>query len=372
MIVIGGHATLINGKIYEAPTNTLVETLKKMNQRFVYIRHSIDGNLPSIAYWYREDGSVEKESRVWVFRKPSILRYVTEIVATFFYALFHKGFWGANYIGVDPLNAFSGVILKKLGVFKKSIFFTADYATERFQSKTLNNAYHSLDRFAVKNSDQTWNVSSRIYDVRQKMGLAETKNIYVPNVPSSDYKRFLSNKIDPNVLVTLGIISEQLDFVNLFTAMVNLTKINPKIRLKIIGNGPKVEEYTALVKKLGLANNVEFLGFMSHDDALDTISKSGIGLALYNGNWSFNHYGDSMKCREFFCYGLPVITTDTHSTVEDIRKENVGKVCEMSSEAYEKAVNDILAEYKTLSANSKRLAEKYDGIHEQLLRGLIK
>lgn len=369
MIVVAGHATLVNGKLYESPNNTIVETLKKMEQDFVYIRHSIDGSLPSTAYWHKR-GNLVRESKLWVARKPSILRYTNEIITTVFYILLHPALWGANYIGIDPLNSFSGIILRSVAVFKKSIFFTADYSTTRFKG-VMNSFYHSLDRFSVKRANQTWNVSSRIKMVREKMGLTPEKNIFVPNVPSSDYKKFLDNKKDKYALVTLGIISEQLDFVNVFTALANLAKKYPKISFKIIGNGPKEDEYKEMVKKMGVAERVHFLGFMSHDDALDTISKSGIGLALYNGNWSFNYYGDSMKIREFFCFGLPVLTTDTHSTVDDVQSEKAGLVTPMSADEYQAAIEEMLSNYESYSAGSRRIAEKYDGIHERLLAQFV-
>lgn len=339
-----------------------------MSRDFVYIRHSIDGQLPAIAYWH-EKGELVRESKLWVIRKPSVLRYTSEIVATIFYVLFHSELRGSNYIGIDPLNSFSGIVLRALGIFKQSIFFTADYSTTRFKG-IMNFFYHTLDRFSVKRANQTWNVSSRIREVRSKMGLSDDKNIFVPNVPSSDYKKFLQNQKDKYSLVTLGIISEQLDFVNVFQSMKNLLPKYPKLSFKIIGNGPKEDEYKELVKKLGIADKVQFLGFMSHDDALDNISRSGIGLALYNGNWSFNQYGDSMKIREFFCFGLPVLTTDTHSTVGDVQTEKTGKVCSMSAEEYADAIEDILSNYEEYSANSKSISEKYDGIHERLLSQL--
>lgn len=367
-MIIAGHASLVNGKVYEAPTNTLVEILKKKDKEFVYLRHSIDGQLPSVAYWYK--GGAMRQRTILPKGLPSIIRYGGEILVTFFYLLFSPKVWKGSYIGVDPLNAFTGILLRKIGVFNHTIFFTADYSTSRFKSRLLNDAYHFLDRFCVRNADQVWNVSSRILAVRKKMGLSTSKNIFVPNVPSDDYKKFVKNVKEENTIVTLGMISEQLDFINLFQALKALAAKNPNIRLKIIGNGPKEDEYKALVKKLGLDEKVSFLGYMSHDDALNEISKSGIGLALYNGNWSFNYYGDSMKCREYFCYGLPVVTTDTHSTVEDIKNNKAGEVCEISAHAYQEAIENILANYQAYSKNSFQLSGQYEGIHARLLSKL--
>ena len=366
MLVIATHATSINGKIYEAPSNTLTEILKAEKKDFLFLRHSMDGSFPSILYFF--NGGIQARSRnLHVFSSISLLRYVTEILSTVVFFLFN-GTKVDTYIGVDPLNAFSGVLLKKIGRVHRVIFYTADYSHERFKNGILNSVYHILDTFCVKNADYVWNVSSRIREIRKKQGLSDEKNIFVPNVPSSDYKKYLdAHGRNRYSLVSLGIISEQLDYIGVFDAIRNLKSKYPDIRLKIIGNGPKESEYKAYVDEIGINDRVEFLGYLDHGRALEEISKSGIGLALYNGKWSFNYFGDSMKCREYFCFGLPVITTDTHSTVDDIKNAKSGVVCSQDKASYEAAIVDVLENYDTYSTASFGLARKYDAIHTGLL-----
>ena len=50
MIILVTHAALIGGKIYEAPSSTIFEILLAKKQDFLFLRHSIDGNLPSTLY----------------------------------------------------------------------------------------------------------------------------------------------------------------------------------------------------------------------------------------------------------------------------------------------------------------------------------
>ncbi len=51
MIIIAGHAGVVNGKIYEAPVSTIVELLASQKKTFLHIRHSIDGQIPSTVFW---------------------------------------------------------------------------------------------------------------------------------------------------------------------------------------------------------------------------------------------------------------------------------------------------------------------------------
>lgn len=368
MIITTAHASFVNGKIYEAPANTITEILKNKKENFIFIRHSIDGQMPSIIYYYK-DGNPAAEKRLFVISRVAPLRYISEIIATgvYFLSRSHKD---AVYIGVDPLNCVTGILLKKIGKFKKVVFFTVDYSKTRFKNKILNSIYHAVDRFCARNADEIWNVSLRIQKVREALEVSAEKNIFVPNIPSEDYKKYSANAKEKYHIMTLGIVGEQMDFIGMFDALKELKKEYPQILFKIAGNGPKEENYKKYVEDNGLKDNVKFLGYLNHDEALDQISKSGIGLALYNGNWSFNYYGDSMKCREYFCFGLPVITTDTHSTVEEIKEYKTGTVCKMDALEYVNAIKEIFKNYDEFSNNSYTLSKKYENIHAKLLENL--
>ena len=370
MFIVTAHATFANGKIYEAPANTLVETLVDKHENFFYIRHSIDGKLKSTAYQYK-DGLLLKETVLFCISHPAPLRYIAEIASTVLHLIRTSKGKNDCYIGLDPLNAFSGIILKKLGFVKKAVFYTADYSRKRFVNKILNKIYLAVDSFCVNNADEVWNVSSRIVAVRKEMGLDDNKNIFVPNMPSGIYKKFTNNQKNHFHLVSLGIVSEQMDYQNLFDAVSDLKQNYPEILVKIIGTGPKEEEYKKYIADKKLQNHVIFMGHLNHERALEEISKSGIGLALYNGKWDFNYYGDSMKCREYFCYGLPVITTNTHSTVEEIGESKAGIVCNPDKDAYIKAIKAILLDYNPYSQNSYSLTKKYEGVHEKLIKKLL-
>lgn len=367
MIIIAGHASLIRGSIYEAPTNTLVEILASQKKDFVYIRHFLEGNHPSEAYLYKE-GKIERNIELWTLSRPSALRYVSEVIATLLFCSGIKSKEKICFIGVDPLNALSGLLLGLLGKVDRRVYFTSDYSKNRFKNKLLNSIYHTIDRFVIGRVDYVWNVSFRIRTMRETMGVPAAKNIFLPNVPSPDYQRYLKNKRQKFTLVTLGVLAEQLDFEGIFQAIAALRGKYKDINLKIIGSGPKEAEFKKRVSELKLKERVSFLGHQPHDRALEEISQSGVGLALYNGNWGFNYYGDSMKCREYFCFGLPVLTTNTHSTVDDIEKYHAGVVSEMNALAYQKALETIFAEYDVFSKGSQQLCDDYHDSHTNALK----
>jgi glycosyltransferase involved in cell wall biosynthesis len=366
MIIITNHTGLVGGNIYEGTVNTIIETLIGEEKDFIFVRHSMEGGLPSMIYTYKQ-GKLIGEKKLFVISRIGFLRYISEVFSTLRYFIFNTPKGGSVYIGVDPLNAFTGVLLKKFGKVKKTIFYTLDYSPQRFTNKILDYIYHRIDQFCVKYADETWNVSSRIFKIREDMKISAGKNIFLPNIPSEEYKKYFNNKKQKFHLISLGIIGSQFDYFGIFDAIEALKSIYPELLLEIIGNGPKEDEYKKYVVEKGMSENIKFLGYLDHEAALEKISNAGIGLALYNGSLNFNYYGDSLKCREYFCFGLPVVTTDTHSTVDEIKEYNAGIVCEMNKDEYKDALIKIFENYELYSQNAYRLARKYEGIHAKIL-----
>ncbi|MNH31818.1 Glycosyl transferases group 1 [compost metagenome] len=133
--------------------------------------------------------------------------------------------------------------------------------------------------------------------------------------------------------------------------------------MEIAGNGPEEKALKMLAKHLNIEKEIVFLGKIPLGDLMERVSRAGVGLALYTGIWGFNTYGDSTKCREYFNFGLPVLSTDTHSTVEDIKSYNAGIVVNLSSKEYIDALEEIFSHYSIYANASHILGEKYSGAH---------
>lgn len=373
MLLISGHATRQGLELYEFPNVLLLEDLRINKITFYYLRHSIDGKYFSQLLFFFK-GELKHKFIIPTIIFPSALRYFSEflinILIAFLLVIFRLK--KISFIGIDPLNAASGILLKYLKLSKNTIFYSVDFTYNRFSNVILNKLYLQLDLLSAKKSNQVWNVSNRIFNLRKKQKVLSSKNFLVPNVPTLIIKSFQNKKkVAGKTLVTLGILNDQLDFKNLFLAIKELVDKNIKINLKIIGTGPKEKKLKAAVKKIKIDKNVQFLGYLNHEKALKEISKSDIGLALYNGRWSFNYFGDSLKCREFFSLGLPVITTNTHSTVEDIKKFNAGLIVKMKSKAYISAIITLINNYTYYANNSIVLGNQYKNIRMNLVKNLL-
>ena len=366
-IVFASHVTTIGDKQYDGIGNSLIATMIGMNRDFIFVRHSMDGLIKSEIHTYK-NGKTAGSYRLKVFNSVAPLRYMTEIFASVAYFTFKSK---ANiYVGIDPLNAVTGIILKKISRVDKVIFYTSDYSEKRFKSKFLSKVYHWIDSYCVKHADEVWSVSSRIVDIRKNMGLDDSKNIFVPNVPPLE-SNISTVKKDKFKLITSGIIDRQLDFEGTLKAMDKLKTEYPKISLTIVGNSPIEDGLKKLTKKLGLGDRVEFTGRLSLKETLQRTSRAGVGLALYTGVWGFNKYGDSTKCREYFNYGLPVLSTDTHSTVKDIVNAKAGIISTKTVSSYVSGLRDIFDHYDEYSTNSLSVGKKYEGVHAKEISRIL-
>lgn len=362
MIIIATHTRF---DIHNEPvhgTGTEITTfLESKKKEYIYIQHSLFNTTATVLAQYSQSG---KSNRfIGITHLPFFLKLIQEFVIIFYVTLKIKNVVPI-FLAVDPFNACAGIILKKIGKVNYVIYYTADYSPQRFENKIMNYFYHGMDRFSVFHADQVWNVSTRIQKVRRSQGLANEKNIFVPNSPAIRHtQKIPANTVRMFDLIVVSHITRAINFPLMIEAVGNLSKIFTDIRLLIIGNGEYKTELENLVKTKNLQKHILFLGYLSHEKVLDTLLHSGIGVALYTNQKPWTKYGDSMKVREYLACGLPVILTDVPSTAEDIKNEHVGIVIKENLEDFQEAVVKILQnrrEYERMRMNAKAMSRVYD------------
>ncbi|MCA9301896.1 glycosyltransferase [Candidatus Nomurabacteria bacterium] len=358
MIVLASHAYLVDDQVFDVLFERTLELLIKKNHSFVFVRNYIYGERRSEVLTYK-NGVLVETATLATMTGNLPLAYFSQVLVLL--KVLSKYRAGARFIAANPLNAFSGILFKIFSPSSKVVFYNTDYSDRRFDSWILNFFFRFIERVCVMFSDYIWCVSSRIFDKRLSQGVPADRLVFVPNVPDIQVEISAKKKLN-HVLITSGILSDQQDYFGLFDAVKVLKVKYPSILLKIYGNGDKEEMYKNYVKSLELEETVLFHDFIPHKEYLLAAMGAGIGIALYNGSWGFNYYGDSTKCREFFAFGVPVITTDTHSTVKEIVDYECGVVCDVNSTQYVEAYDEIMSRYEYYSSNCLRLAKTHENI----------
>ncbi|HDQ15506.1 MAG TPA: hypothetical protein ENN45_00425, partial [Bacteroidetes bacterium] len=218
MLIISTHAALRKG--YYIEFSFLNEILTHNKFDYYYIRHSLWGDFNSNFNLYL-NGISKKESTLFTIKKPAPLRYITNIISTVIFLLKYAKRENSNYIfiGINPLNALAGLILKKCNKIHKVVFYTADYSHKRFNNFLLNTIYHRIDKYCACEADQVWNVSTRIQMVREQLGTEKSRNIFVPNVPPLHLTSKINSKHVKTTLISLGALKTHLDYYGLFDAV---------------------------------------------------------------------------------------------------------------------------------------------------------
>lgn len=270
------------------------------------------------------------------------------------------------FIGIDPLNALAGLVLRMLGRVQRLVFFTADYAPERFANPVTNWVYHSLDKLACTWADEVWNVSSRIMAVRRTQGVSPTKSFLVPNAP---FLRHPQVDRQPSLsrahrLIVVTTLASSIEFDTLFQVLSQLRKKAPLLHLTVVGVADGPARYGRRLARLGITKNVTFRGAVSYERLQALIRQAGIGIALYTTQHPWTYYCDSMKARDYLAAGCPVVISDFVSTADDISKAKAGFAIDASSLSQMKAAIATLVLntriYSRMSKQALQLAQQTD------------
>lgn len=360
LIIICKHAVFTpDKKPIHGVASAIEQFLTKKNKDFVVIIFPLV-NKYQVQIIKSIDGKVNNTSKSYKSYLP-YMRYISEFL------IVEEVINNLNrnvdlFIGVDPLNALWGVVLKKFKKINAVVFYTADYAKRRFPNPVLNFIYHCIDRFSVNNSDQIWNISSRITELRKHQMKTKKLNILVPNSPS--FLKENTSKAHSNfyeiALVTASTVSTDIPLI--LDSIAELKASFPMIKLNIIGIESTMQ-FKRIIQNKKIQNNVNFTGQLEHEKVIENICKATIGVAIYTNKWGWNYYADSMKVREYSACGLPVIMTDVSSTAKDINDFQAGIVIENEKGAIVEAVSRLYADkklYTKMRSNAILLAKKYN------------
>lgn len=156
------------------------------------------------------------------------------------------------------------------------------------------------------------------------------------------------NNIMGNYLLYYGRITEEKGIKTLIDVMAKFKNVT----LKIAGTGPLL----AKLKKEA-SQNIEFLGFISGTELLNTIEHSSF--VIVPSEWYENN---PLTIIEAYSYGKPVIGANIGGIPEIINEGKTGYIFNSGDEkslenVIKKALMNSEAQYKILSQNSRKFAE---------------
>lgn len=274
------------------------------------------------------------------------------------------------YIGVDSLNAIVGIILKKIGKVKKIVYYTIDYVPQRFTNPILNSIYHFLDKLCLIYADETWNVSPRISEAREKYkGLKQSiynKQKVVPiGIWYDKVKRLPFSKIKKHQLFFLGHLLESAGVQVVLKAMPRIIKTIPDFHFLIVGGGNYEQTLKEMARRLKLEKHVTFTGWIKDRNRLDRImADSAIAVALYDKKTSkTTYYSDPTKLKDYLSAGLPIVLTDLPHNAYEIVHHKCGIIVDYDVGEIAQAVLSLMKDERKLKQfrmNALTYIKNYD------------
>jgi len=354
-IIIALHESLPNGPGHDLRDYLLNNCAKKilfithplLNLKEFYANHSCMRT--------HYNGTTKENIVKFSLKFPMPILYFKDLFLTLIWIIKKRETYDL-YIGLNPLNAFAGIILKKVRLVNKAVYYTIDYVPKRYRNKFLNFIYHKLDKFCVYHADETWNVAEAMKLSRENYNhmnrKAYSRQFTLPGgVWLDKFKPLAFGKINKYKLVYIGGLRHIMGVDLIIDAMPELVKKNPKIRLDIIGGGIDKEKLQNKVRQLKIEKYVTFHGWIKERNKILSIASDGaIGIATFNTDeYSIEiKNADPAKVKEYLSMGLPVITTNVLHNHQELKKNKCAIIIPYSVNALIKAVEKLTVDKKLL------------------------
>ena len=147
---------------------------------------------------------------------------------------------------------------------------TRHYAKSKNDKRIINR----IEDLTEKYCDAVVCISKYVKNHLLQLGIDESKLHLIYNGIFLDI--FNKYNLDNNkkiIIGTIGRLDKQKGIDILLNAFKNIQRINPKVKLEIIGDGPLKEEYFQLSKMLELEDNVIFYGKLDPEEVRQKMTK---------------------------------------------------------------------------------------------------
>lgn len=356
-------------------------------ERLCFIGHPLfheEGMGGSFCQIYQNNKLIKKR-KIKNYKIPALFNYIKDAFLNMYWVARTGGKWDL-YIGCDPLNAFCGIIWKKLGRTRKTVFYCIDFMPIRFKNTILNYIYHSLDKLCVRYCDETWNVSPNM-----KLGREKYKNLKGPaygrqfTVPIGVWydrvKRKNFNEISKHTLVFVGHILEKQGVQNVLRAIPEIIKEIPDFKFIIIGGGEYLENIKKLSQELGIEKHVEFLGYIYDQEKIaGIISNCSLAIAPYKkeakGVISYTYFADPTKLKTYMVSGLPIMLTDVPYNAQEIEDRKAGMIIRESEKDIAQKITAMMKNESQLEQYRKNAMDyvrqfDWNNIFEESLKRIL-
>lgn len=281
------------------------------------------------------------------------------------------------FFTVNAFTAWTGNLLKKMGITEKTLFWVWDYYppihTDMVAS-VMRRIYWQFDKLASRTSTKTVFLNKRLVTLRKEMGIIPSKSVYeIIPIGTNPLKLSIKKKDKTLRLAFFGVVKKSQGLQLFFSSVETLLTTYRDIELHVIGGGPDKKYFEDLSKKYPI--QAKFYGYVTDETYMKKIIGScDIGLAPYVPEKSnVSYYSDPSKIKAYISLGVPVITTNVFTFSHEITKTMAGKIVRYSKpNEFIAAVGTIMKDLTSYQNAAYTLSKKYryNTLYKQLFAGL--
>lgn len=237
------------------------------------------------------------------------------------------------------------------GYFDKSSKKLAEYFTKFYCDKTAKEL--------IVPSKKTYDLFKEKYKVNKTIHIVPTgidvEKFYIENQNKKELellKKELKFKKDDFIITYVGRLAEEKNIEFLIN---NHTKLNKKCKLMIVGNGPDLEKFKEMVKKLNLEDRVLFTGAVPHYEISSYYAISNIFVTASVTETQ------GLTVIEAMAASIPVVCIDDESFKDAVIDGLNGKVFRNDNE-YVNAIENLYKnkeQYKIMCKQARITAESH-------------
>ena len=211
-------------------------------------------------------------------------------------------------------------------------------------------------------------------------GLVDRFTVIPTGIDINPYKKANGSQLrtewgwqDDKVIISAGRLAEEKNWVTLLQAFAQAQKVQPAIRLVLLGDGPQAEALKQLVGELGIAERVTFVGKVPFTE-VPTYLKSADLFAFASITET-----QGLVTLEAMAAGLPVVAVDASGTRESVDDGAQGFLVQNDAQDLAngilKLVEDpgLMSKFKTAALkksrafDNTRLSRKMLKVYEQAI-----
>ena len=224
--------------------------------------------------------------------------------------------------------------------------------------------YYPVERWLAHYTDAIITINNEDYERAKKFRLRNRGKVYyVPGVgiDISQYPSDRQNRMEKRkelglgkndiALISMGDLIERKNYPVAIKAIAEVG--NSKLHYYICGQGPDEEELVSLAEKLGVKNQIRFLGYRT--DIKELLQAADIFL------FTTLQEGLSRSLMEAMASGLPCIASRIRGNTDLLNDSNGGILCN-SIDDYKKAIEKLVKEpaiRKQMSLNNLEAIQRY-------------